>query len=107
VDGDRMRIVKRATLAAYWRRNPQAQPSLLYWHKLAKKACWSCLQDVRVTFPHADAMKVASGRSVVVFNIAGNKYRLITAIHYNRQMAFTLMVLTHAEYDKGKWKDVL
>ncbi|MCE5277893.1 MAG: type II toxin-antitoxin system HigB family toxin [Planctomycetaceae bacterium] len=40
-------------------------------------------------------------------NIAGNKYRLITAIHYNRQLAFTLMVLTHAEYAKGKWKDVL
>ena len=51
---------------------------------------------MRATFPHADAVTVASGRSVVVFNIAGNKYRLITAIHYNRQLAFTLMVLTHS-----------
>lgn len=102
-----MRIIKRATLAAYWLRNPQAQSSLLFWHKLANKARWTCLQDVRATFPHADAVPVKSGRSVVVFNIAGNKYRLITAIHYNRQLAFTLMVLTHAEYDKQKWKGML
>lgn len=104
-----MRIIKRATLAAYWQRNPQAQRGLLYWHKLAKKARWTCLQDVRATFfnAHADAVPAASGRNVVVFNIAGNKYRLITAIHYNRQLAFTLMVLTHAEYDKEKWKEVL
>ncbi len=102
-----MRIVKRATLVAYWRRNPQAEAGLLYWHRLARKARWTCLQDVRATFPHADAVSVASGRTVVVFNIGGNKYRLITAIHYNRQLAFTLMILTHAEYDRAGWKDVL
>jgi mRNA interferase HigB len=102
-----MRIIKRATLAAYWQRNPQAESGLRHWHKLAKKARWTCLQDVRATFPHADAVAVASGRSVVVFNVAGNKYRLMAAIHYNRQLAFALMVLTHAEYDKGKWKELL
>lgn len=102
-----MRIIKRATLALYWQRNPQAQSGLLYWHKLARKARWTCLQDVRATFPHADVVPVASGRTVVVFNIAGNKYRLVAAIHYNRQMAFTLLVLTHAEYDKDAWKGVL
>jgi mRNA interferase HigB len=102
-----MRIIKRQALAAYGQRNPQAKSSLMCWHELAKKACWTCLQDVRATFPHADAVTVASGRSVVVFNIAGNKYRLITAIHYNRQLVFTLMVLTHSHYSKHKWKDVL
>jgi len=102
-----MRVIKRATLAAYWQQNPQAESGLLYWHKLAKEARWACLQDVRATFPHADVVAVASGRNVVVFNIAGNKYRLITAIHYNRQLAFTLMVLTHAEYNKERWKEVL
>ncbi len=102
-----MRIIKRSTLARYWQRNPQSETGLLYWHRLAKKARWTCLQDVRATFPHADAVSVASGRTVVVFNIAGNRYRLITAVHYNRQMLFALMVLTHAEYDRGQWKDVL
>jgi mRNA interferase HigB len=100
-----MRIIKRATLAACWQRNPQARSGLLYWHKLAKKARWTCLQDARTTFPRADAVQVASGRSVVVFNIAGSKYRLIMAVHYNRQLAFTLMVLTHAEYSREKWKE--
>ncbi|MEI8374943.1 MAG: type II toxin-antitoxin system HigB family toxin [Planctomycetota bacterium] len=102
-----MRIIKRLMLAEYWERNPQARVGLLYWHELARKAHWTCIQDVRATFPHADAVMVASGRSVVVFNIAGNKYRLITAIHYNRRLVFTLIVLTHSEYGKGRWKDVL
>ena len=102
-----MRIIKRAMLAAYRERNPQAENGLVYWHKLAKAARWTCLQDVRATFPYADAVTVKSGRNVVVFNIAGNKYRLITAIHYNRQLAFTLTVLSHGEYSKQKWKALL
>jgi mRNA interferase HigB len=102
-----MRIIKRSMLAAYAQRNPQAGIGLLRWHELAKAGRWTCLQDVRATFPHADTVTVKSGRSVVVFNIAGNKYRLITAIHYNRQLVFTMMVLTHAEYSKGRWKEVL
>jgi mRNA interferase HigB len=102
-----MRIIKRSTLAAYWQRNPRAKTGLLRWHELAKTGRWSCLRDVRATFPHADAVTVASGRSVVVFNIAGNKHRLITAVHYDRQLVVVLMVLTHAEYDKNKWKGVL
>jgi len=102
-----MRIIKRATLAAYWQRNPQAHAGLVHWHKAAKAARWTCLPDVRTSFPHADLVIVRSGRQAVIFNIAGNRYRLICAIHYNRQLVFTLMVLTHAQYDQGKWKDVL
>jgi mRNA interferase HigB len=102
-----MRIIKRSTLVTYGQRNPQAESGLLHWHTLAKAGRWTCLQDVRSTFPHADGVPVESGRNVVVFNIAGNRYRLITAIHYNRQLVFTLMVLTHAEYSKGRWKETL
>jgi mRNA interferase HigB len=102
-----MRIIKRSTLAEFWQRHPQAESGLMGWHALAKRAKWACVQDVRATFPHADVVTVASGRSVVVFNIAGNNYRLITAIHYDRQLVFVLMVLSHAEYNKNRWKDVL
>jgi mRNA interferase HigB len=102
-----MRIIKRSTLVSFWEQNPAARSSLLRWHALVRKARWTCLQDVRATFPHADPVTVASGRSAVVFNIAGNKYRLITAIHYNRQLIFTLKVLTHREYSKGIWKELL
>ena len=102
-----MRIVKRSMLMAYAEQHPQVEAGLLHWHKLAKAGRWTCLQDVRATFPHADAAAVGSGRTAVVFNVAGNKYRLITAIHYNRQLVFTMMVLTHAEYSKERWKEVL
>lgn len=102
-----MRIIKKATLAAYWAQNPQARSGLEHWHKVVRKAEWSCFPDVRTTFPHADQVTVGSRRKAVVFNIGGNKYRLITAIHYNRQVVYTLMVLTHAEYGRDKWKGVL
>jgi mRNA interferase HigB len=102
-----MRIIKKATLAAYWTGNPQAESGLWHWYKVTREASWTCLPDVRATFPHADRVRVRSGRTVVVFNVGGNKYRLITAIHYDRQRVFTLMVLTHAEYSKNEWKDML
>jgi mRNA interferase HigB len=102
-----MRIIKRSTLVEYAQRNPQAKAGLLYWHTLAESARWTGLQEVRRTFPHADAVTVASGRTVVIFNIAGNRYRLITAIHYDRQRVFTLRVMTHAEYSKDTWKEPL
>lgn len=102
-----MRIIKRSTLVAYWQRNPRAESGLLHWHRVVKAARWACFQDVRATFPHADPVRVKSGRNVVVFNIGGNHYRLIAAIHYDRQLVFTLMVLTHRQYDQGRWKEVL
>jgi len=102
-----MRIFTRTTVVRYCERYPQARSGLEYWHKLAKKARWACLLEVREDFPHADPVIVASGNPVVVFNIAGNKYRLIAAIHYNTQRLFVLTVLTHAEYDKENWKDTL
>jgi len=60
----------------------------------------------RRSFPHADQVTVQSGRTVTVFNIT-NDFRLISAIHYNRQEVFTLRFLTHAEYDKNSWKSAL
>lgn len=60
--------------------------------------------DVRRTYPSADKVKVASGNTVTVFNIGGNKIRLVTAIHYNTQTVYILRVLTHQEYDKEGWK---
>jgi mRNA interferase HigB len=68
---------------------------------------WRNLVETRRTFPHADEVVVGSGRPVTVFNIAGNNYRLITAIHYDRQRVFVLGFLTLAEYDRDAWKQRL
>jgi mRNA interferase HigB len=99
-----MRLIKRSTLHAYGQRFSKAVQPLQQWERLAVAAAWNNLLDTRRTFPHADQVKVASGRTVTVFNIGGNDFRLITAIHYDRQKVFILNLLTHAEYSKDTWK---
>jgi mRNA interferase HigB len=69
------------------------------WYRLAKKADWNSLTDVRQLFPSADAVD-----RFAVFNIKGNNYRLIVEINYLTKCVFIRHVLTHREYDKGAWK---
>jgi mRNA interferase HigB len=102
-----MRIIKEPTLAAYAKKYARAAVSLEQWRVVARQASWRSLSSVRATYASADALKVKSGRVVTVFNIAGNRFRLVTAIHYNRGLIFILQFLTHAEYSQDKWKDDL
>ena len=102
-----MRIIHGGTVKAWAGRHPDAAESLAAWLKNASVAKWRSLSEVRNVYPHADPVVVGSGRTVVVFNIRGNRYRLVTAIHYNRQVIYTLRFLTHAEYSKNRWKDTL
>ena len=102
-----MRIIKRAAVIEFGRKHAEAAPALQRWLDIVIHAEWHTLADVRTDFRHADPVKVKSGGTVIVFNIAGNKFRLITAIHYNRGVVYTLRFLTHAEYSKNRWKDEL
>jgi mRNA interferase HigB len=68
------------------------------WYRIAKKAEWKNLAEVRSVCPSADAVW-----KFTVFNIKGNAYRLITEINYRTGRIFVRNVLTHAEYDKGGW----
>jgi mRNA interferase HigB len=94
-------------LRQYWLAQAEAEASLRLWVNQAKAASWENFADVRRTISSADQLAVASGRTVVVFNIAHNRYRLITAIHYNRGIVYTLRLLTHKEYDRNAWKKQL
>jgi len=67
---------------------------------MARKAGWQNIVEVRGDYPHADHV----GR-LVVFNIAGNKYRLIAEIHFESQLILIRHILTHAEYDRDRWKE--
>ena len=69
------------------------------WYRIAKKAEWKSLQDVRRTLPSADAVGIFT-----VFHIKGNAFRLITEINYATGRLYIRHVLTHAGYDKGGWK---
>jgi mRNA interferase HigB len=102
-----MRIIKPSRIVEFARRHSGAQASLVGWLATAKAASWGSLVDVRQTWRHADGVKVASGRTVTVFNIAGNAFRLITAIHHDRQTVYVLRFMSHAEYSKDRWKQEL
>ncbi|MCY2930427.1 MAG: type II toxin-antitoxin system HigB family toxin [Planctomycetota bacterium] len=102
-----MRIIKTSMLKAFWQAHCEAKASLGTWVVQTTAAQWRNFVEVRRTFPNADRVAVASGRSVVVFNIAHNRYRLIAAVHHNTRIVYTLMILTHKEYDRGDWKEQL
>lgn len=103
----RMHVITRKRLLDFARTHPDAAEPLDRWYRVAKAARWTNLADVRRTFPHADPVIVKSENVVTVFNVAGNKYRLATAIHYNARRVYVLRVMTHAEYAKDRWKDAL
>ena len=102
-----MRVIKESRVREYWMTHPKARSPLEKWLMVVKAATWKRFDDVRKTFRHADQVRVKSGRNVVVFDIGGNDYRLIAAIHYNHQKLFVLRFMTHAEYDDNKWKETL
>lgn len=102
-----MRVIKPSRIHEYGRRYADADIPLRAWLKVAKRSKWRTIGEVRQVYSSADAARVASGGIVTVFNIGGNKYRLIVAIHYNVGFIFVLRFLTHAEYDKNAWKGQL
>jgi mRNA interferase HigB len=103
-----MDVVKRARVMEYRTRHPAARAALDAWLQVTRAAAWRSFEDLRPAFGrNVDEVVVQSGRKVVVFNIGGNKFRLITAIHYNRGKVFVLRFLSHADYSKDRWKDQL
>jgi mRNA interferase HigB len=71
---------------------------LLAWFRLARKARWRGLQEVRNDLPSADQVG-----DVLIFNIKGNHYRLMTRLNYTGQRMFVKALLTHGEYDRKEW----
>ncbi len=102
-----MRIIRIPFLAEVVRKFPKSKKWIESWTSVARKAKWKTIQAVRASYPSADTVLVGSRRKVVVFNVCGNDYRLIAAIHFNRGIIYTLRFLTHAEYSKDKWKNEL
>jgi mRNA interferase HigB len=94
-----MRIIKRGALVQFWQRHPDARASLESWYGVVRTADWKTPAELKQVYPRADLV----GRRTV-FNIAGNKYRLVARVNYQTQRVFVLYILTHGEYDKGAWK---
>lgn len=95
-----MHVISRKKLTQFVERHHSAESSLAPWFKTVRQATWRNFAEVRAVFPGADQVG-----KFTVFDIGGNKFRLIAVIHYNRSKAFIRHVLTHQEYDRGQWKN--
>lgn len=93
-------VITRRRLREFAARHREAAGQLESWYAIVSKTDFASFADIRRSFVTAD--KVGK---FTVFDIGGNKYRLIAAIHYDRGKVYIRHVLTHAEYDRGKWKD--
>ena len=94
-----MHIISRKALVMFWERYPDSREPLLRWYKIVEKGEFTSFESLRATFPSADKID-----DWIVFNIGGNKYRLIASIHFNRGKMYIRHVLTHQEYNRGAWK---
>ncbi len=95
-----MHVITRKRLNEFAEKYPETNNALANWYRQMKRYEFASIEEIREIFPSAD--KVGK---LTVFNIGGNKVRLIAAIHYNRKKVYIRAVLTHSEYDTGKWKE--
>jgi mRNA interferase HigB len=99
-----MRVISKARLRLFWgqSRHGDAEGSLRAWytHVNSKTVSWRSWADVRNDFATASIVG-----SCVVFNIGGNKYRLVVRILYSSQKVFVPKMMTHEQYDEDKWKE--
>ena len=102
-----VRIIAEGTVRLWAETHARAASSLRQWVKVTEAMQWSSFAALRRTFPAADLVTVRSGKKVVVFNIGGNEFRLLSAVHFNTGMVFALRCLTHAEYSQDQWKNEL
>jgi mRNA interferase HigB len=93
-------VISLKRLREFSSHHRDAEGSLRAWYGIAKRASWQSLAELKKVYPSADLV----GR-YTVFNIKGNKYRLIARIKYSSQTLFIVAIMTHEEYDLGKWKE--
>lgn len=94
-----MHVITRKRLNEFAEKYPETKTALAQWYRLVKKTDFASFAELRAVFPSVDQVG-----KLTVFNIGGNKVRLIAAVHYNRKKVYIRAVLTHEEYDQGKWK---
>lgn len=95
-----MHIITRKRLNEFAIKYPETESALARWYQIVKSNNFNSFVELRQEFPSADQVN-----NLTVFNIGGNKVRLIAAVHYNRQKIYIRAVLTHKEYDQGKWRE--
>ena len=91
-----MRVISVKTLKLFWEQHADAESALRAWYTEAKKAGWKGPWDIKTEYRTASILR----NNRVVFNVKGNDYRLVAAVHYNRGMMYIRFIGTHREYDR-------
>jgi mRNA interferase HigB len=94
-----MHVISRKKLRQFVAVHPRAKAPLDTWFHRARRASWLTFDEVKAESPQADRY-----RQFVIFDIGGNKYRLIAEINYRTQKLYIRHMLTHADYTRGDWK---
>jgi mRNA interferase HigB len=94
-----MHIITRKPLLGFAEKHPDCSTALESWHRIVKRTDFNSFNELRQTFPSADKVD-----NLTVFNIDGNKARLIAAVHYNVHRIYIRHILTHKEYNRGHWR---
>jgi mRNA interferase HigB len=94
-----MHIISRKAVVEFAEQHPDASQPLDGWYRIFKQINFQNLNQVRTFFPHADLVSRPDGE-FIIFNVGGNKYRLVTRIFFSWNKVFVHRVMTHKEYDK-------
>ena len=95
-----MHVISRKRLNEFAAQHSEARASLVHWCQVMRGSDFANFVELRETFSTADRVG-----KLTVFNIGGNRVRLIAAIHYNRKKVYVRAVLTHTEYDEQRWME--
>lgn len=97
-----MEIIGKGVLEKFWQQHQRAEKPLRHWINIVEAAHWRKWHDIKRTFNTADLAHKGNNK-YVIFNISGNKYRLVTAVNYIGQLVVIEIVLTHEDYSKEGW----
>jgi mRNA interferase HigB len=92
-------VIPKKAARLFWEKYPDSRTALRGWLKAMRDTEFKNLAELRSAFRSADNIG-----DLIVFNIGGNKYRLVASIHFNRGKVYVRHILTHEEYDRGRWK---
>jgi len=91
-----VRIIAKRTLREFWEKHADCKEQLKAWYRETEKASWNHTNELKTEYPSASILK----GNRIVFNIKGNKYRLIVRMNFDYQLCWILFIGTHAQYDK-------
>jgi mRNA interferase HigB len=102
-----MNVISRKKLKEFFEATAERKlhsKAFLTWFALARKARWHNFQDTKATFGQSDVARGTTGRTATIFDIGGNRYRILAHVDYTRQVVKIEAVMDHKEYDKKLWK---